>query len=103
MKYPFVREDSFWKDPAKPEGIQVDESVPTPRGSCSPDPNSLLKPSDYGSLHLCLDSDENEEGCFQMGNLRVRKGSLSQKPQPTEEAVPTNDLKQDVLAEQGAS
>jgi hypothetical protein len=103
MHYPFVREDSYWKDPAKPQSIQVDESVTTPRESSGLDLKQLLESSVHGYYHLCFHSDKNQEGCFQMGNLRVRKASLSKKRQLTEEAVHTNDLKQDAPVEQGSS
>lgn len=100
MHYPFVREDSYWKDPAKPESIQGEKSESTPRESSSLDVKPLPDPTTYAFYLPCLDSDENQEGCFQMGNLRVRKPSQSKKLQLTEEAVPTNDPKQDVQVEQ---
>jgi hypothetical protein len=104
MKYPFVREDSHWKDPAKsePESIQEDESAATPQASSSIDWNRFLEPSTPLFYIPCLDSDESQEGCFQMGNFRVRKPSSSKKPQLTEEAVPTNDVEQDSLVDQDA-
>lgn len=102
--YPFVREDSFWKDPAKPESTQADQSKTTPQKSCDRKLKSLLKSNDYGYYVQCLDSDEDQSDCVQMGNYRLRRKSLSKTPQPVEEPVedplPTTELKEDALVEQ---
>ncbi|PVH96226.1 hypothetical protein DM02DRAFT_731343 [Periconia macrospinosa] len=102
-RYPFVREDSHWKIPVTPGSIQ-DESATTPgRSSDELNLKNFLEPTAPIWYHICSDSDEDQEGCFQMGNFRVRKPSQSKKPQLTQEAVPTNDLKQEVPTEQDPS
>jgi hypothetical protein len=88
MHYPFVREDSYWKDPAKTEH----ESVTTPRGTSGLDLKPLLKPSAPRMYHLCFDSDENQEDCFRKGNLCLRKASPPKIPQLKEEDIPINGL-----------
>jgi hypothetical protein len=93
MSYPFVREDSYWIDPAQPENIQVDGSVTTPQESSALDLTRLLKPSPFTYYTLCSDSDENQKDCFQNGNYRVR-------PHIIKERVSMNGLKQDALVEQ---
>ncbi|CAI6327401.1 unnamed protein product [Periconia digitata] len=105
IEYPFVREDSHWKDPAKPEEDtpQVAENVTNSTEWSDFNLTEWLKPRDPLFYLPCLPSDENQEGCFQMGNFRVRKPRASNTSRATDEAVPTSDVKQDAPAEHESS
>lgn len=65
MQYPFVREDSHWKAPGEQPTVD-------PIAKTSASLEDLLTPRDPLFYIPCLDSDRDQEGCFQMGNLRVR-------------------------------
>lgn len=101
--FPYVREDSFWKDPAKSESVQVDEAATTPQDLSGLDFERFMESTLPVFYSHCSDADENQKDCFQMGNFYLRKVSLSKTSQRTEETVPTNELKQDAPVEQESS
>ena len=102
-QYPFVREDSYWKDPIKPENTQTDVSAASPQKSKAFNYKLMLEDSAPKVWLPCVGAEKNAEGCFQMGNLRVREAGPSKKLQRKEEGETKNDLKQDVTVEEGLS
>lgn len=101
LSYPFVREDSYWKDSDQPENIQVDGTAETPQDSSVADPERFLNPKPLKYYTLCSDSDENQEGCFQNGNLRVRSHVIKGKDVTVEQD--DAPVEQESSAEQEAS
>ena len=70
LEWPFTREDSRWN--------KYDDAVLSKADDASPPGSKKLDYSSEWDRKLlyykpCLDSDEDQEGCFQMGNFRVRK------------------------------
>ena len=87
MVYPFVREDSHW-------GLVDDSSKGHSEGhNCKPAEvgddlaQYLLSEPPPPKIYLpCFDEDEDQEGCFQLGNLRMKEAK-SPEPETSSDTV----------------
>jgi hypothetical protein len=92
-----VREDSHWKKPEDAKSALVDECTASPRSSDEVVQELLREP--VAEFYLpCLDSDEDQNACFQLGNLYVRKVEHT-KETPIDEVVSDGGHKQVPLVE----
>jgi hypothetical protein len=92
-----VREDSHWKKPEDANSALADESTASPRSSDTVVQELLRKPA--AEFYLpCLDSDEDQNACFKLGNLYVRKVEQT-KETPADEVINGGGHKQVQLAE----